>query len=137
MTADPLSYFSRGLVNIRVLEVELKYEHICNASEIARLGEQVIIVALTGLEKLGITITLLGEETRDKIAMSAVGAAWKMDRELVFREIILSKLQNLPTEHMLRLLSNRRRALRLGLTLALPELSESLSRSMQSKGLFG
>jgi hypothetical protein len=81
-------------------------------------------------------ITLLGEEARDKIAMSAVGAAWKMDRELVFREIILSRLQNLPTEHMLRLLSNRRRALRLGLTLALPELSESLSRSMQSKGLF-
>jgi hypothetical protein len=77
--ADALSYFPHGLVNIRVLEVKLKYEHICNSSEIARLGERIIIVALTGLEKLRVSIPLLCEETRGKIAMSAVGTAWKVD----------------------------------------------------------
>jgi hypothetical protein len=49
LVADALSYFPHGLVNIHVIEVELKYEHICRVS---RLGKQIAIVALTGLEKL-------------------------------------------------------------------------------------
>jgi hypothetical protein len=124
-----LSYFPRGLVNIRVLEVDLKYENICNASEIARLGKHIAIVALTGLEKMEVTIPLLGEETRDKIAMSAMATAWKMSESLLFERLSSNRFQNYRQSRILRLLSNGRQALRL--------VSESLSRSMQSKGLSG
>ena len=102
-----------------------------------KLGKQIVIVALTGLEKLGVSIPLLGGETRDKIAMSVIGTAWKMIESLIFEGLSSADCKICPQSRYLRLLSNRRRALGLGLTLALPTLSESLSRSMQSKGLSG
>jgi hypothetical protein len=137
VAADALSYFPRGLVDIRVLEVELKYEHILQHIGNREAREADYYCGPYQLEKLGQIILLLCEETRDNIAKSAIGTAWKMERELAFREVILQQIAKLPTKQMLRLLSNGRRALRLGLTLELPELSESLSRSMQRKGLSG